>query len=85
MDFEEFCNLLSEYFDEELGPRSCRDMEEMIASDSCCRTVFNTFNKTLKLCRQLQAEEMEVPEEIRVNLYRYLRIEISRGHKESSG
>lgn len=79
MDIERFYTLLSEYFDEELEAGLCRDIEELISSDSCCEAVFNTFSRTLELCEEIQIEETDVPEEVHISLYKSLRIEVKRG------
>ena len=78
MDFERLFELLSDYFDEELEPEICSEIDELICEDSCCKTLFNTFNRTLDLCRKMEAEEIEVPGEVHIRLYEYLRIEVRR-------
>lgn len=78
MDFERLFELLSDYFDEELESEICNEVDELVSEDSCCRSLFNTFNKTLDLFREMEAEEAEVPEEIHIRLYESLRIEIRR-------
>ena len=76
MEFTSFCNLLSDYFDNELDPGICAEIEQVICEDCCCQTLFNTFDKTLKLCKELCCEELDVPEKIQTSLYEYLEIQI---------
>ena len=78
MDFERLFELLSDYFDEELESEICNEIDELISEDPCCKTLFNTFSRTLDLCRETEAEEIEVPEEVHITLYESLRIEIRR-------
>lgn len=77
IDFEELFRLLSDYFDEELEFDICAEIDRLISEDFISQVFFNTFNKTLELCQEMEAEEMEVPEEIHIRLYEFLRIEIS--------
>ncbi len=79
MDFERLFELLSDYFDEELESQICNEIRELISEDFCCKSLFNTFNKTLDLCREMEAEEIEVPEGVHIRLYESLRIEIRKG------
>ena len=76
MEIRNLCDLLSDYFDEELEPGICAEIEQVICEDCCCRILFNTFDKTLRLCRELCCEELDVPENIHTHLYEYLEIEI---------
>lgn len=78
IDFEKLWELLSDYFDEELEPDICAEIDELLSEDLCCKALFNTFNKTLELCREMEAEEIEVPEEVHLRLYEFLRIEIRK-------
>lgn len=78
MDLEKLLELLSDYFDEELEPEICAEIHKTANQDSCCRTLFNTFGKTLELLNELNEEEIEVPETTHVALYEYLRIEIKK-------
>ena len=78
MDFERLFELLSDYFDEQLESEICSEIDALICEDSCCKALFNTFNRTLDLCREMEAEEIEVPGEVHITLYESLRIEIRR-------
>ena len=78
MDLEELFELLSDYIDKELESDICSEIDELINEDLYCNSLFNTFNKTLDLCREFESEEIEVPEEVHIKLYEYLRIEISK-------
>lgn len=74
MDFRELCNLLSDYFDHDLDSEICSEIEEFICADNECRTLFNTFQETIHLSQEI--EEIEVPQEVHIKLYRSLRITI---------
>lgn len=78
IDLEKLCELLSEYFDEELAPDVCAEIDELICEDSCCEVLFNTFHRTIQLCREFEAEEIEVPEEVHIRLCQSLKIEIKK-------
>ena len=78
MDFDKLFELLSDYFDEELEYEICSEIDALICEDSCCKALFNTFNRTLDLCREMEAEEIEVPGEVHITLYESLRIEIRK-------
>ncbi|MFH1784017.1 MAG: hypothetical protein ABH868_03875 [bacterium] len=76
MDFKNFCQFLSDYMENELEADICRDMEELMGEDFCCRCMLKTFNKTLELCREMEQEMIEVPEHVHIRLYEVLHIEI---------
>jgi hypothetical protein len=77
MDFKKLCKLLSAYFDEELESNICAEIDELVNEDFGCKVLFNTFNKTIELCKELQ-EEIEVPEEVHIRLYEFLKIEMRK-------
>ncbi|MFH1415589.1 MAG: zf-HC2 domain-containing protein [Elusimicrobiota bacterium] len=74
MDFKELCDLISDYIDKELGEDICSEIEEHLNMHSECMTLFNTYCETIYLCRKM--EELEVPREVHVKLYRRLRLQI---------
>ncbi len=78
MDFKKLSELLSDYFDEELESDICAEIDELVNEDSCCRSLFNTFNKTLDLCKELEAEEIAFSEEMHIRFYEFLKIEIRK-------
>ena len=84
MDYHKLFLLMSDYFDHELERDIFDEMEEMIHDDLCCQSFFNTFCKTLDLCDQIEAEEIEVPQYVHIQLYRIIQIEIKKkSHKKS--
>lgn len=80
IDFEELLRLLSDYFDEELEANICEEIDQLIHEDLWWQAFFNTFNKTMELCREME-EEMEVPKDVHIQLFESLRIEIRRKRK----
>jgi hypothetical protein len=77
IDFKRLCELLTDYFDEELESDICSEIDELVSEDFGCKVLFNTFNKTLQLCEEME-EEIEVPEEVHIRLYEFLKIEIRK-------
>jgi len=78
MDFKRLCELLSDYFDEELESDICAGIEELVSEDPFCEVLFNTFNRTIKLCEEWEQEKIEVPEEVHIRLHRFLKLEIRK-------
>ena len=76
MDLNELFKLISEYIDEDLDRRACSDIEESLRMDCDCRTFFNTFQKTVAMCRMI--EKRKVPKKVHYILYRRLHIRIRR-------
>lgn len=79
IDFEELFMLLSGYFDEDLENDLIDEINELIDEDLWCQAFFNTFNRTLELCHELEEEEeeeMEVPKDVHMQLFESIRIEI---------
>lgn len=77
IDFKRLCELLTDYFDEQLESDICAEIDELVSEDFGCKVLFNTFNKTLQLCEEME-EEIEVPEEVHIKLYEFLKIEIRK-------
>ncbi|NIM03507.1 hypothetical protein GTN66_05090 [bacterium] len=78
MDFKKLCQLLTDYFDEELESDICAEIDELVSEDFGCKVLFNTFNRTLQLCKEMEEEEIEVPEEVHIRLYEFLEIELRK-------
>jgi len=76
IDFKKLCQLLTDYFDEELESDISAEIDELVSEDFGCKVLFNTFNKTLQLCEEMEEEEIEIPEEVHIRLYEFLKIEI---------
>ncbi|MFC2061779.1 RNA polymerase sigma factor, partial [Elusimicrobiota bacterium] len=81
MDFIKFCRLLSDYCDSELSFDICSEIEEFMHEECICKTMFNTFQRTIELCNEL--EEMEVPQQIHIELHRTLHIIIETEDDET--
>lgn len=78
MDYLMLCELLSNYFDDELERDICEEIDLLIEENFACQSLFNTFNKTLELCLEMEEEEFEVPEEVHIRLFEFIRIETSK-------
>jgi len=61
MDYEKFLQLISDFLDDELDFDLEREFEESF-DDEFCRCYFNTFRKTVELCREIEIEE--IPQEL---------------------
>ncbi len=70
---EHYLRHLSEYMDGTLSEELCHELEAHIADCENCRVVVNTLNKTVALYRRLPAPEL--PNAVREQLYRVLRLE----------
>jgi len=78
IDFKKLCELLSDYFDGELESDICAEVDELVSKDFGCKVLFNTFNKTIELFEEMEAEEIEVPGEVHIRFHEFLRIEIRK-------
>ena len=78
IDFDRLWQLLSDYLDEELELDLCSEIDQLIKEDLMCHAFFNTFNKTIELCRKLESEEIDIPQTIHLQLYHSLKIEIRK-------
>ncbi len=79
---ERYLRHLSEYVDGALGEKLCHEIEAHMAECENCRVVVNTLNKTIALYRRLPAPEL--PNAVREQLYRVLRLEDFYTPPESS-
>lgn len=59
MDHRRFLLLLSDFLDDELDIGLMDDFERELENEYCCH-FFNTFKKTVEICRQI--EMLPVPE-----------------------
>ena len=57
MDLEKFLLLISDFIDNELDFEIEREFVENF-EDECCLYYFNTFRKTVELCRDVQLAEI---------------------------
>ena len=74
IDFEQFWQMLSDYIDEELEKDIYEEFDDMICEVAECEHLFNTLQKTLHICHEM--EMVEVPEEVHVELHRVLQVEM---------
>jgi anti-sigma factor (TIGR02949 family) len=65
---------LSDYLDEDAGESVCRAIEEHMAGCPDCTAMINTLRKTIDLYRE-QRSEAVLPAEIRLRLFRRLKLD----------
>lgn len=63
---------LSAYIDAELDPSLCEEIEAHMKGCNPCIAFLNTLKKTVVLYR-CRGEEREVPDEVHIDLHRFLR------------
>lgn len=73
MDCQEIFDSLSEYIDEELALKTCREIETHLADCENCRVVVNTLRRTVTLYHSIPAES--VPGDVRLRLHKMIRME----------
>jgi hypothetical protein len=73
VNIKDLSQLLSDFFEEDLDPVIAREINELICKDCHCRTLFNTFVKTIYLCREIK--EIDIPISTRLKLFQSLGIE----------
>jgi anti-sigma factor (TIGR02949 family) len=64
----------SDYIDGELSDELCQELQRHMAGCENCRVVFDTMTKTLYLY-QANAQEMEVPADVRGRLFETLHLD----------
>lgn len=72
MDCREILEGLSEYIDEELAEKTCREIESHLKDCYNCRVVVNTLRRTVTMYREVPAPEM--PGDVRTRLHRVIRL-----------
>jgi len=72
MDCREIFEGLSEYIDEELADKTCREIESHLKDCDNCRVVVNTLRKTVTLYREVPAPE--IPGDVRTRLHAVIRL-----------
>jgi anti-sigma factor (TIGR02949 family) len=65
---------LSDYIDGELSDDLCQELQRHMAGCENCRVVFDTMTKTLYLY-QANAQEMEIPADVRGRLFETLHLD----------
>ncbi|GAB4247614.1 anti-sigma factor family protein [Deferrisoma sp.] len=69
---KEILEQLSAYIDHELDPSICEEIEAHMEGCNPCVAFLNTLKKTVVLYKYSGQEE-EVPEEVHIDLHRFLR------------
>jgi len=65
---------LSDYIDGELSEDLCQELQRHMAGCENCRVVYDTLTKTVYLY-QVEAQEMEIPTEVRERLFSKLHLD----------
>lgn len=65
---------LADYFDDEASEAICRAVEEHMAACEDCTAMINTLRKTIDIVRA-QPEGADLPDEVRLRLFRRLALE----------
>ncbi|MGM0441268.1 MAG: anti-sigma factor family protein [Elusimicrobiota bacterium] len=74
MDYKEFCQLLSEYYDRELSDEMCREFEKKLRENSRCKLIYRSFRRTVRYLRE--TEDKKIPDKTRRKIYKSLKIKI---------
>ena len=77
MSCREILDNLSSYIDAELDPSLCEEIERHMDGCSPCVAFLNTLKKTVVLYRCC-GEESEIPQEVHIDLHRFLRRECGK-------
>jgi hypothetical protein len=78
MEYKDFCDFLSAYLDRELDADICAEIDQMLEEDCYCQSLFDTFDKTIWLCQQIEQEMIDVPEEVHIRLIQVIRTEVRK-------
>ena len=70
---QEILEHLSEYIDEELDPSLCAEIEAHMQGCNPCVAFLNTLKKTVVLYKYSGGREEGLPEEVHIDLHRFLR------------
>jgi predicted anti-sigma-YlaC factor YlaD len=68
---KEFCNMLSDYLDGEIGPHECQLIEEHLESCPPCAMLYFSLKTTLDICNQGVSDE--IPVDVQERLRAFLR------------
>ena len=72
MDCKEILEGLSDYIDDELAEKTCREIEKHLRDCYNCRVVVNTLRQTVTLYREVP--EDEIPGDVRIRLHKIIRL-----------
>lgn len=73
MDCQEIFEALSDYIDENMAQKKCRELERHLQTCQNCRVVVDTLRRTVALYHSMPDEE--VPDDVRLRLHRIIRLE----------
>lgn len=71
----EMLSSLSEYLDGELEAELCAAIESHLAECKNCRIVVDTLRKTITLYHQHAEQDLSMPEEVHLRLFKRLNLE----------
>ena len=77
MDCREIFEGLSDYIDEELADKTCREIENHLKDCYNCRVVVNTLRQTVTLYQETPSEEL--PGDVRMRLHKVIRLQEKHG------
>lgn len=72
MDCREILEGLSEFIDDELAEKTCREIESHLEDCYNCRVVVNTLRMTVSLYQEVPAPE--IPGDVRARLHKVIRL-----------
>jgi predicted anti-sigma-YlaC factor YlaD len=72
MNCQEILEGLSEYIDEELAEKTCREIESHLKDCYNCRVVVNTLRMTVTMYQEVPVPEM--PGDVRTRLHKVIRL-----------
>ncbi|MBI5015887.1 MAG: zf-HC2 domain-containing protein [Deltaproteobacteria bacterium] len=78
----EILDNLSAYIDAELDPSLCEEIEQHMQGCNPCVAFLNTLKKTVVLYRCTKQQEEAVPEEVHIDLHRFLRSRLTPAERK---
>jgi len=72
MDCQELLEGLSDYIDEDLAEKTCREIENHLKDCPNCQIVVNTLRRTVTLYHEVPPEE--IPGDVRKRLHAVIRL-----------
>lgn len=73
MNCREIFEGLSEYIDQEMAEKTCREIEEHLKGCENCRVVVNTLRRTVTLYHTMEPESL--PGDARLRLHKIIQLE----------
>ena len=77
VDCREILEGLSDYIDEELDEKTCREIEKHLKDCYNCRVVVNTLRQTVTLYHE--AAPHELPGDVRMRLHKVIQLKDKNG------